>query len=233
MRNCLKKAHFKWTAEAEKAFLEVKKCLMELPTLTAPHAGEPLTMYLSAYDIVVGSVLLTDMKNLQTPIYYVSRTFTGPETRYSMLEKQLLALVYAARRLAKWAIELGEHAIEYRTRPAINNQVLENFVTVIPQSKEEECLIEQQTLVPPDRDQVCSLYMDGASCNKGSGACLILVNPEGHEFTYAIKLDFKSTNNEAEYEAFLAGLQISKKLGVKHLEARVDSILIAGQINGT
>ncbi|XP_076940934.1 putative mitochondrial protein AtMg00860 [Bidens hawaiensis] len=41
LRNCLKKAQFKWTAEAEKAFLEVKKCLMELPTLTAPHVGEP------------------------------------------------------------------------------------------------------------------------------------------------------------------------------------------------
>ncbi|XP_076901363.1 uncharacterized protein LOC143555742 [Bidens hawaiensis] len=50
---------------------------------------------------------------------------------------------------------------------------------------------------------------------------------------YAIKLDFKSTNNEAEYEAILAGLRIAKKLGVKHLEARVDSMLIAGQINGT
>ncbi|XP_076944346.1 uncharacterized protein LOC143614943 [Bidens hawaiensis] len=50
---------------------------------------------------------------------------------------------------------------------------------------------------------------------------------------YAIKLDFESTNNEAEYEAFLAGLRIAKKLGVKHLEARVDSMLIAGQINGT
>ncbi|XP_076905550.1 uncharacterized protein LOC143561317 [Bidens hawaiensis] len=42
-----------------------------------------------------------------------------------------------------------------------------------------------------------------------------------------------STNNEEEYEAFLAGLRIAKKLGVKHLEARVDSMLIAGQINGT
>ncbi|XP_076934201.1 uncharacterized protein LOC143600375 [Bidens hawaiensis] len=46
-------------------------------------------------------------------------------------------------------------------------------------------------------------------------------------------LDFKSINNEAEYEAFLAGLRIARKLRVKHLEARLDSILIARQINGT
>ncbi|XP_076889967.1 uncharacterized protein LOC143540890 [Bidens hawaiensis] len=149
-----------------------------------------------------------------------------------MLEKLVLALVYAARRLRryfqghpinvltgyklknvlckpelsgqleKWAIELGEHSIEYKPRPAIKRQVLADFVTEVPHSE-------------------------------GSGAGLRLVNPEGYEFTYAIKLDFKSTNNEAEYEAFLAGLRIAKKLGVKHLEARVDSMLIAGQINGT
>ncbi|XP_076919175.1 uncharacterized protein LOC143579885 [Bidens hawaiensis] len=70
LRNYLKKAKFRWITEAEQAFLEVKKCLMELPTLTAPYAGEPLTMYLSASDIAIGAVLLTDRKNVQTPIYY-------------------------------------------------------------------------------------------------------------------------------------------------------------------
>ncbi|XP_076916638.1 uncharacterized protein LOC143576435 [Bidens hawaiensis] len=151
-----------------------------------------------------------------------------------MLEKLVLALVYAARRLrryfqghpinvltgyklknvlskpelsgrlAKWAIELGEDSIEYKPRPAIKGQVLAD-----------------------------SLRKSHTSSSEGSGAGLRLINPERHEFTYAIKLDFKSTNNEAEYEAFLAELRIARKLGVKHLEARVDSMLIAGQINGT
>ncbi|XP_076932511.1 uncharacterized protein LOC143598076 [Bidens hawaiensis] len=180
-----------------------------------------------------------------------------------MLEKLVLALVYAARhlrryfqghpinvltgyklkivlskpelsrRLAKWAIKLGEHAIEYKPRPVIKGQVLADFVTEVPQHKEKYCLVEQQPQVPPEQGQVWSLFTDVDSCSEGSGAGLKLVNPEGHEFTYAIKLDFKSTNNEAEYEAFLAGLRIAKKLGVRHLEARVDSMLIARQINGT
>ncbi|XP_076881166.1 uncharacterized protein LOC143529221 [Bidens hawaiensis] len=175
-----------------------------------------------------------------------------------MLEKLVLALVYAARRLrryfqghpinvligyklknvlskpelsgrlAKWAIELGEYAIEYKPRPSIKGQVLADFVTEVPHHKEKECLNEQQPQVPLELGQVWSLFTDGASISEGCGAGLGLVNPEGHEFTYAIKLDFKSTNNEAEYEAFLAGLRIAKKLGVKHLEARVDSMLIAG-----
>ncbi|XP_076937506.1 uncharacterized protein LOC143605174 [Bidens hawaiensis] len=236
---------------------------MELPTLTAPHAGEPLTLYLSATDIAIWAVLLTDRKKVQTPIYYVSRTLTDPKTRYSMLEKLVMTLVYAAmrlcryfqghpinmltwyklknvlskpelsRRLEKWAIEFGEHAIEYKPRPSIKGQVLVDFVTEVPQHNEKECLIEQQPQVPPEQGQVWSLVTDGALSSEGSGAGLSLVNPKGQEFTYAIKLDFKSTNNEAEYEAFLAGLRIAKKLGVKHLEARVNSMLIAGQINGT
>ncbi|XP_076931268.1 uncharacterized protein LOC143596356 [Bidens hawaiensis] len=236
---------------------------MELPTLTAPYTGEPLTLYLSVSGISIGVVLLTDRENVQTPIYYVSRTLSDPDTRYSMLEKLVLALVYAARRLrryfqghpinvltgyklknvlskpelfgrlVKWAIELGEHAIEYNPRPAIKGQVLADFITEVPQHKEKECLIEQQPKAPPEQGQVWSLFTDGASSSEGSGAGLRLVNHDGHEFTYSIKLDFKSTNNEAEYEAFLAGLRIAKKLGVKCLEPRVDSMLIAGQINRT
>ncbi|XP_076897140.1 uncharacterized protein LOC143550367 [Bidens hawaiensis] len=233
LRNCLKKAQFRWTPEAEQAFQKVKKCLMELPTLTAHHAGEPLTLYLLASDIAMGAVLLTDWINIQTPIYYVSRTLSDTETRYSMLEKLVLALVYAARRLR---IYFQGHPINVLTGYKLKNvlrQVLADFVTEVWRHKEQECLIEQQPHAPPEQGQVWLLFTDEASSSKGSGVGLRLVNPEGHEFTYAIKLEFKSTNNEAEYEAFLAGLQIAKKFGVKHLEARVDFMLIAGQINGT
>ncbi|XP_076934168.1 uncharacterized protein LOC143600328 [Bidens hawaiensis] len=243
LRHCLKKAQFIWTAKAEQAFLEVKKCLMELPTLTAPYAGEPLTLYLSASDIAIGVVLLTDRKNVQTPIYYVSRTLLDPETIYSMLEKLVLALVYAVRRLRRYFqghpinVLTGYKLKNVLSKPELSGQLAKwaielDFITEVPQHKEKQCLIEQQSQAPPEQGQIWSLFTDGASSSEGSGACLRLVNPEGHEFTYAIKLDFKSTNNEAEYEAFLAGLRIAKKLGVKHLEARVDSMLIAGQING-
>ncbi|XP_076943277.1 uncharacterized protein LOC143613468 [Bidens hawaiensis] len=77
------------------------------------------------------------------------------------------------------------------------------------------------------------MFTDGASSGEGSGSGLKLINPEGQEFTYAIKLNFKSTNNEAEYEAFLVGLRIARKLGVKFMEVWVDSMLIAGQVSGT
>ncbi|XP_035837200.1 uncharacterized protein LOC110891557 [Helianthus annuus] len=46
------------------------------------------------------------------------------------------------------------------------------------------------------------------------------------------ELDFKSTNNEAEYDAFLADLRLAIKIGAKNEEAHVDSLLVAEQING-
>ncbi|GJY87666.1 putative ribonuclease H-like domain-containing protein [Tanacetum coccineum] len=43
------------------------------------------------------------------------------------------------------------------------------------------------------------------------------------EFTYALRFEFTATNNEAEYEALIAGLRIAARMGVRNLEANVDS----------
>ncbi|GJS76425.1 reverse transcriptase domain-containing protein [Tanacetum coccineum] len=73
----------------------------------------------------------------------------------------------------------------------------------------------------------------GSSCIDGFGAGLILTNPEGVEFTYAMRFRFEATNNEAEYEALIAGLRIAEQMGVKNLQANVDSRLVANQVNGS
>ena len=62
---------------------------------------------------------------------------------------------------------------------------------------------------------------------------MILINPEGTEFTYALRFEFDTSNNEPEYEALLAGLRIAGKMGVKDISASVDSRLVANQVNGT
>ncbi|GJY89971.1 reverse transcriptase domain-containing protein [Tanacetum coccineum] len=67
----------------------------------------------------------------------------------------------------------------------------------------------------------------------GSGAGLILTNPEGMEFTYALRFRFDATNNKAEYEALIAELRIAEQMGVKNLQPNVDSRLVANQVNGT
>ena len=52
------------------------------------------------------------------------------------------------------------------------------------------------------------------------------------EFTYALRFEFTATNNEAEYEALIAGLRIANRMGVRNLEANVDSRLVANHVLG-
>nr|GEW67970.1 putative ribonuclease H-like domain-containing protein [Tanacetum cinerariifolium] len=75
--------------------------------------------------------------------------------------------------------------------------------------------------------------MDGSSYTDGSRTELILINPEGMEFTYALRFRFDAINNEAEYEALMVGLWISEQMGVKNLQENMDSRLVANQVNRT
>nr|GFA20361.1 reverse transcriptase domain-containing protein [Tanacetum cinerariifolium] len=59
---------------------------------------------------------------------------------------------------------------------------------------------------------------DGQSVRKTNGA----KHREGVEFTYALRFQFAASNNEAEYEALIAGLWIATQIGVKNVQANVD-----------
>ena len=84
--------------ECDKAFQELKEYLAKAPMLTAPESGEDLFMYLSVSDHAVSAVLLRD-QGVQQPVYYISKTLVDVETRYLPLEKLVLALVHATRKL--------------------------------------------------------------------------------------------------------------------------------------
>ena len=66
--------------------------------LMAPESREDLFMYHSVSNHVVSVVLLRD-RGVQQPVYYISKTLVDAETRYLPLEKLVLALVHATRKL--------------------------------------------------------------------------------------------------------------------------------------
>ena len=65
--------------------------------------------------------------------------------------------------------------------------------------------------------------MDGSSNDGGLGAGLILVNLEGHRKHLALRFGFKASNNEVEYEALIAGLELAKEMKVESLDIFSDS----------
>ncbi|GKF22128.1 reverse transcriptase domain-containing protein, partial [Tanacetum coccineum] len=75
----------------------------------------------------------------------------------------------------------------------------------------------------PELENAWKLFTDGASSSDGSVAGLLLVNPEGKEYTYALRFEFETTNNEAKYEALLEGLRIAKEMKIQELIIFIDS----------
>ncbi|GJY86006.1 reverse transcriptase domain-containing protein [Tanacetum coccineum] len=96
-----------------------------------------------------------------------------------------------------------------------------DFLSDAPEGEAEEEYFRMPE-VPPEVDdtKVWTLFTDGAASLKGSGAGLVLIGPSGLEYTYALRLTFVSTNNEAEYEALLAGLRIARKMKVSGIELK-------------
>nr|GEV72178.1 reverse transcriptase domain-containing protein [Tanacetum cinerariifolium] len=122
--------------------------------------------------------------------------------------KQHLSKADTSGRLAPYSIELAAYNITYEPRSAVKGKILVDFINEV-------------------------LYTNKAASAKGSGAGLVLTSPTKTEYTYALRFNFKSTNNQSEYEALLVGLRIAKKIEVQSLSVNVDSKLVASQINGS
>nr|GEX36236.1 protein NYNRIN-like [Tanacetum cinerariifolium] len=85
---------------------------------------------------------------------------------------------------------------------------------------------------PPTLENIWKLYTDATSSFDGSRLGLMLVSLEGKEFTYAIRFDFKTTNNEAKYEALLIDIHIVMDMEIKNLDIYVDLQFVANQVKG-
>ncbi|KAL0462963.1 UNVERIFIED_CONTAM: hypothetical protein Slati_0183900 [Sesamum latifolium] len=134
--------------------------------------------------------------------------------------KQTLGKPDTSRRLVKWAVELSEYDISYLPRTTIKTQALADFV-----SKMTEMTIKEAS-----QDQKWLLHVDGSSTAQGSGVGIVITTPQGEDLEFAIKFDFKASNNEAEYEALVIGLRMAHVTGAKHLLAYSDSQLVVKQV---
>ncbi|XP_042446458.1 uncharacterized protein LOC122031407 [Zingiber officinale] len=193
----------------------------------------------------MGVVLVKEQDNVQWPVYFFSHLLKGAESRYTTLEKLVYGLVLMARllrpyflahpitvltnstmgraltnvevagRLIKWATELGEYDIQYQPRTFIKAQALANFLTEIHQTNFEE---------------TWKIYVVGSAIHQGSRVGVLLISPQGDILQLAVRLNFRDTNNEPEYEALWAGLQAAWHIGVARVIIYSDSQLVIQQV---
>ena len=72
------------------------------------------------------------------------------------------------------------------------------------------------------------LLVDGLSSQQGSGAGVILEGPNGLLIEQTLRFAFKTSNNQTEYEALIAGMLLAKEMGARSLLAKSDSLLVTG-----
>ena len=86
--------------ECDRAFVAIKQYLTEPPILVSPETNDTLYLYLAASDIAVSAALFKERGDAKLrPMFFVRKSFTDVETRYSHLERAALALRTATRKL--------------------------------------------------------------------------------------------------------------------------------------
>ncbi|CAL8174574.1 unnamed protein product [Prunus armeniaca] len=153
--------------------------------------------------------------------------------------RQVLQKSETSGRLVKWAIELGEFDIQFKPRTAEKGQAVADFISELTPPTLSETSSPNPILTAPEKMDaerfdnsvpLWILHVDGSANQQGCGAGLVLTTPDGGKVEYALRFNFRTSNNEAKYEALLAGLRLAKSMSAKQISIHSDSQLIVNQI---
>jgi ribonuclease HI len=141
--------------------------------------------------------------------------------------------------IAKWAAELAEFQLDFQPRHTVKSQVLADFIvewTPPPSAPGGPDPDLDPTPVEP-RGPVFTkphwtLFFDGSAHQQVGEAGVVLIDLSGDQVKYMVHLEFKATNNMAEYEALIFGLSAALSLGIRPLLMKGDSQLIIKQLRG-
>ncbi|CAN6575482.1 unnamed protein product [Malus baccata var. baccata] len=196
-------------------------------------------------------------------IFYLSRNLSRPEINYSAVEKLCLAVFFAASklrhymlpsvtqviaqtdvirymltrpivkgRIGKWTMALSEFSLQYVPQKAVKGQALADFLAQHHSPYGfGDADVEIGMVVT--RDNYWMMYFDGSSTSSSVGAGIVIQSPHNNHWYFSLKLDFKCTNNQAEYEALVIGLGLLLDLRATRALVLGDSELVINQINGS
>jgi ribonuclease HI len=124
-------------------------------------------------------------------------------------------------RIGKWILALSEFELRFESAKAVKGQIIADFIT-----EHRDPSISLLEITP------WYLFYDGSSCGRGGGVGILLISPRREMFEFAIHIQPTVTNNQAEYEALLRGLQYLKE--AKAISGKIfgDSELVIKKLNG-
>lgn len=133
----------------------------------------------------------------------------------------LLSAPILKGRIGKWIFSLTEFDLRYESPKAIKGPAIADFIV-----DHHDDSIGSDEIVP------WTLFFDGSVCTHGCGIGLVIISPRGACFEFAYTIKLYATNNQAEYEAVLKGLQLLKEVEAGAIEIMGDSLLVISQLAG-
>ena len=89
---------FKWTADCQQAFEELKRCFTKEPVLIMPNQTKPFQIECDTSKYASGAVLTqTNGNGNQHPCAFISKTFSETERNYEIYDRELLAIIHALK----------------------------------------------------------------------------------------------------------------------------------------
>jgi hypothetical protein len=132
-------------------------------------------------------------------------------------------------RLGKWAYALIEYDLVFESLKAMKGQVVADFIV------EHRVDVEYDDSESLDTRFISytswKLYFNGSTYSSGQGNGIVIISPNDDDFEASSWFNYFCTNNQAEYEALLFGLEILAPMKVKHAEAFGDSLLVVQQVS--
>ncbi|XP_017974534.1 PREDICTED: uncharacterized protein LOC108661595 [Theobroma cacao] len=224
-----------WNEECQVAFDKVKEYLLSSPVLVPPVAERPLLLYLTVNERSMGS--WTAHRLRQYMLYHTTWLTAKLDLIKYIFEKPSLS-----GRVARWQVLLSEYDIVYVSQKAIKGSAIADFLAERVEENygpmefefpdEDLMSICQTNKEESEEKENWKMFFDGASNALGHGIGVVLVSPEGDHYPVIAKLNFYCTNNVAEYEDCVMGLQAAIEKKIHALEVYGDSTLVIYQLRG-
>ncbi|XP_074300041.1 uncharacterized protein LOC141631243 [Silene latifolia] len=134
--------------------------------------------------------------------------------------KYILLRPVLSGRLAKWAMLLKQYDLVFVPQKAVKGQAIADFIADHPVPAEWEISddLPGEEIFYVDVLPLWQMYFDGAARQDGAGAGVVFVTPQNYLKPYAFTLTQLCTNNMAEYQALILGLQILIEIGVRDMD---------------
>ncbi|XP_009630743.1 uncharacterized protein [Nicotiana tomentosiformis] len=140
-----------------------------------------------------------------------------------------------SRCLARWSILFNQYEITYTPQKAMKGEALANILVDHPLPAEWELsdeFLDEDVLfieeLPP-----WTMFFDGSACCNGAWAGVVLISPERQVLPFSFALGETCSNNAAEYQALIVGLEIALDMKILQLVIYCDSMLIIIQLIGS